>query len=182
MLIGEKYGRQYDRGRGKFLYTCFLAQWKHHIRETIPMYKQIYTLSLSAGDRIYASFSKVHIVTSMFHAGEHLSQVLEEAQSCFNEVHSWSSSADTNILVVSLIRTVLALQGNTYLTEQGIFDDETFCDADFVLENSNASTNPIVPMNWYLSYKMLPLVLYGYNNAAIDLGMECLSSIHCHPL
>ncbi|RUS18131.1 hypothetical protein BC937DRAFT_89117, partial [Endogone sp. FLAS-F59071] len=182
VTIGEKYGRQYDRGRGRFLYTCFLAQWKHHIRETIPMYKQIYTLSLSAGDRIYASFARLHFVISMFHSGEHLSQVLEEAQSCFNEVHSWSSSADTNILIVSLIRTVLALQGNTYLTEQGIFDDETFCDADFVLENSNASTNPTVPMNWYLSYKMLPLVLYGYNNAAIDLGMECLSTIHCHPL
>ncbi|RUP47930.1 hypothetical protein BC936DRAFT_145161, partial [Jimgerdemannia flammicorona] len=180
--IGEKYGRCYDCGRGKFLYTCFLDQWKHHLRETIPMYNECHELSLSAGDRIYASFSKVHIVTSSFHIGEYLSQVMQEAQLCFNEVHNWSPSADTNILVVSLMRTILALQGNTYLSEQGIFDDENFSDVAFVQENCDASSNPTVPMNWYLSYKMLPLVLYGFNEAAINLGFECISTMHCHPL
>ncbi|KAI8987483.1 hypothetical protein BDF20DRAFT_850535 [Mycotypha africana] len=183
VLIAEKYGTHTEKGRAISLYNTFLTVWKYHHRETIPGFRQGLRYCLSAGDRIYASFSHLHIASSLFFTGANLSDTLVEAETCYDDTHAWSSSADSNILIMSLIRTIKALQGHTYthLAEE-IFDgDDGFNDSHFIAESIRASPNFIVPLNWYDSYRMLPLVLYGHYEHAIAVGYNCLRSAHLHP-
>ncbi|KAI9279158.1 hypothetical protein BY458DRAFT_503330 [Sporodiniella umbellata] len=183
VAIAEKFGTNYEKGRTGFLYAGFLMMWKYHYRDQAAWYKSSLKLSLSAGDRIYASFSHLHLATSMFFTGQNLADTLAEAEACYNDIHAWSSSVDTNILIMSIIRTIKSLQGHTYnQIPEEIFDgDDGFSDKNFVTESCRKSANPSVPMNWYDSFRMIPLVLYGHYETAISVGYVCIQGIHNHP-
>lgn len=182
-VIAEKYGSNNEKGRAICLYSIFLNMWKHHHREAIPWFYQSLRYSLSAGDRIYASFSHLHIADSMFYTGACLSDTLVEAESCYDDIHAWSSSADTNILIMSVIRVIKALQGHTFNSSaEEIFDgDDGFNDRHFIAESCDQSANIDVPLNWYDSFRMVPLVLYGHYEHAIAVGFMCLRGAHNHP-
>ncbi|KAI7900513.1 uncharacterized protein BX663DRAFT_517888 [Cokeromyces recurvatus] len=183
VTISEKYGSNNEKGRALCLYNIFGLVWKHHQRESIAAYRQALRYSLSAGDRIYASFSHLHIVDMLFYIGNNLSDTLAEAESCYDDIHNWSSSADINILIMSVIRTIKALQGHTFHnTPEEIFNgDDGFCDSHFIAESCKQSPSPNVPLNWYDSFRMLPLVLYGHYNYAIATGYMCIRGMHNHP-
>ncbi|CEP08745.1 hypothetical protein [Parasitella parasitica] len=182
-ILADKYGSNNEKGRAICLYSIFLNMWKHHHREAIPWFSQSLRYSLSAGDRIYASFSHLHIADTMFYTGSCLSDTLTEAESCYDDIHAWSSSADTNILIMAIIRVIKALQGHTFnSTAEEIFDgDDGFNDKHFITESCKQSANVDVPLNWYDSFRMLPLVLYGHYDYAIAVGYMCLRGAHNHP-
>lgn len=183
VVVSEKYGSNNEKGRATYLYNCFLLLWKHHHRESIGYYRKALRYSLSAGDRIYASFAHLHVASTMLFTGEALSETLIEAESCYDDIHAWSSSADTNILIMAIIRTIKALQGHTFHNSpEEIFDgDDGFNDSHFISESVKQSSNPDVPLNFYDSFRMLPLVLYGHYNYAIAVGYMCIRGIHNHP-
>ncbi|KAI8374713.1 uncharacterized protein BYT42DRAFT_577365 [Radiomyces spectabilis] len=183
VAVSDRFGTNNEKGRAFFLYANFLLQWKYHYKEAMQWYRSGLRLSLAAGDRIYASFSHLHIATTAFYTGENLSMTLHEAEACYDEIHSWSTSLDTNILIMSVIRTIKALQGHTYTNDPNeIFNgDDGFNDAHFVSESCRQSANPDVPINWYDSFRLLPLVLYGHYNYAVAVGYMCIKGYHNHP-
>lgn len=183
LIVAERYGGNNEKGRAIFLYNNFLIMWKYHQKDSIPYYRQSLRYSLSAGDRIYASFSHLHIATSMFYTGENLADTLAEAESCYDDIHAWSSSVDTNILIMAVIRMIKALQGHTFNTNpEEIFDgDDGFSDSHFIAVSCKQSPNMDVPLNWYDSFRMLPLVLYGHYDYAIAVGYMCIRGMHNHP-
>ncbi|KAI9487280.1 MAG: hypothetical protein EXX96DRAFT_552526 [Benjaminiella poitrasii] len=183
VVLAEKHGGNNEKGRAICLYNIFGLVWKYHQRDSIANYRQSLRYSLSAGDRIYASFAHLHIVDMMFYSGINLSDTLLEAENCYDDIHNWSSSADTNILIMCIIRTIKALQGHTFSNSaEEIFDgDDGFCDSHFIAESCKQSPSPSVPLNWYDSFRMLPLVLYGHYEYAISLGYVCIHGMHNHP-
>ncbi|KAI9260813.1 hypothetical protein BY458DRAFT_557511 [Sporodiniella umbellata] len=183
VMISERCGSNSEKGRTSFLYASFLLAWKSHQREQERWFRSAYRLSSSSGDRIYAAFSQVNMVTSMFFTGENLSNVLVEAETCYKDIYSWSSSTDSTILIMSVIRTIKALQGHTFNhSPQLIFNgDDGFNDENFVRESCKPSENPSLPMNWYDSFRMLALFMYGHYEYAISVGYMCTQTIHDHP-
>ena len=180
--VSEKYGGNFEKGRSYFLYATFLLLWKHHHRDALQWYRAAAPVSLCSGDRIYASFSQLHVGTSMLTLGYNLSDALHEAETCFEDVHSWSSSVQVNILAISIIRTIKALQGQTFYNTPEVFDgDDGFNSDHFITESCKGSSNPEVGLNWYDSYKMIPLVLYGHTDTAIELGSKCIKTMYLHP-
>ncbi|KAF7722487.1 hypothetical protein EC973_003107 [Apophysomyces ossiformis] len=183
LAIGDAYGTNNEKGRCHFLYTAFLLMWKYHLKEAHPRYRSALDMNVSAGDRIYATYSQVHIVLSMFFCGDNLGDVLHAAQRCYDEIHSWSSSVDTLMLTMCVIRAIKALQNYSFSRiPEAIFDgDDGFNDANFVMESSKQSSNPQLLFYWYESYRMIPLVLYGHYDYAIKVGYTCLEGVNSHP-
>lgn len=183
VTITEKLGGYNEKGRAGFLYATFLNVWKHHYKDSLPIYRSTLRYSLSAGDRIYASFAHLYVATSLYYMGENLADTLVEAESCYDDIHAWSSSVDSNILIMSVIRTIKALQGHTFNTSSfEVFDgDDGFNDVHFISESCKQSSNLDVPLNWYDSFRLVPLVLYGHYEHAIAVGYMCIRGIHNHP-
>ncbi|OBZ88971.1 Peroxide stress-activated histidine kinase mak2 [Choanephora cucurbitarum] len=183
VVIAEKFGGFSEKGRALCLYNIFSTMWKYHIKDSIPQFRQALRYCLSAGDRIYGSFSHLHVATTMLYTGYRLSDVLIEAESCYDDCHAWSSSADTNVLIMSIIRCVKALQGHTFSENpKEVFDgDDGFNDSHFIAESCKQSANPRVPLNWYETFRMIPLVLYGHYDYAIALGYCVVNGIGDHP-
>ncbi|KAI9259730.1 hypothetical protein EDC94DRAFT_542589 [Helicostylum pulchrum] len=183
VAITDRHGGYNEKGRAGFLYGNFLHMWKHHYKESLPLYRTTLRFSLSAGDRIYASFSHLHVATTLYYMGENLADTLVEAETCYDDIHTWSSSVDSNILIMAVIRTIKALQGHTYNSSSfEIFDgDDGFNDVHFISESCKQSSNLDVPLNWYDSFRLVPLVLYGHYEHAISVGYMCIRGIHNHP-
>lgn len=180
--VADKYSTIYEKGRIYFLYTLFLLQWKTHCREQLDWYNKSYPTCVSAGDRIYAAYSQLHIAVTKFLCGYNADEVAPVADECYNEARSWSSASNTNLMASGMVRVVKALQGRTYTDTPHVFDgDDGFNDEHFVGECYKESTHPKVPHSWYASFKLIALVLYGHIDAAIETGYFCFENIDSHP-
>lgn len=168
----DRYGGHSESARARYLYGAFLSSWKHHYRDSIPMFRQSLKQSLLGGDRIYATFSHLHIVMAMLLSGEHMSDALREAKLCEEEVTNWNEANGASTLITPIIRMVLALQGKTYLTAKGIFDDEAFEGAHFVAEINEQNPDSGLPMFWYFAIQVICLVMYGFDEEAVRIGHE----------
>ncbi|KAI9319865.1 hypothetical protein BX666DRAFT_2110489 [Dichotomocladium elegans] len=182
--LSEKYSSNYEIGRTYFLYGLFLLPWKRaHQRESMRWFQTAMPISTAAGDRIFGSFSQLHIAASMLTLGHNLNDVARQAESVFQDTKTWTLSSNAASLSQCLIRTVKSLQGLTYTDTPEVFDgDDGFCDQTFVSQHCHLGTsNPEVPLSWYESYKIMPLVLYGHWDEAIRVGYRCLASLGSHP-
>lgn len=180
IALCDKHSGHSEIARGYVLNAVFLDQWKQrHLRTGKPFHEKARKHALSGGDKLYSAFSLLHSSALDFYVGENLSDTLQQLQLSLEEVRDLNN--DVAVLFVSIIRTILALQGKTYLEKDNIFGDDSFCEQDFIEERCRYSTNPLVPMNWYRSFKMLPLVLYGFYEKAVELGFECIKTLHSHP-
>ncbi|KAI8138424.1 hypothetical protein BJV82DRAFT_631487 [Fennellomyces sp. T-0311] len=180
--LANKHGSSQEKGRAYSLYPAFLILWKHHHRESFQYFRTGMEFSLSAGDRIYVAFHQVHISTLMFYNGYNLHDTLQDAEASFADIHAWSTSIDMNSFAMCIIRAAKALQGHTYIDTPNVFDgDDGFNDAHFLEESCKQSSNPELVLNWYESFKIVPLTLYGHVDSAIEVGYRCFKTIDGHP-
>lgn len=164
------------------MYSMFCCQWNHHNRESVQWYSTGASLSHCAGDRIFAQYHQVMLAVTMLHCGYDLADVLRQAEDTYHDIHAWSSKMINMMKIIAIVRVVKALQGRTYVDTPNVFDgDDGFNDAHFVQETCRQHAHADVALNWYESYKLLALVLYGYTDKAIQVGHFCYNTIHHNP-
>ncbi|KAI8391262.1 uncharacterized protein BYT42DRAFT_489941 [Radiomyces spectabilis] len=181
VALCDKFGDNSESARARYLYGAFLCMWKYRYRDPIPIFRQAVKQALLGGDRIYSTYSHINIVINMLFNGENMSDVLREAKICLEDVKRYNSSLDTVLLVNSVLRAVLALQGKTYLTEEGLLDDKEFHEADFLKEMNEHGMETTSPMFCYQTMKLALLTLYGYDEAAVRLGEKYINSTEMQP-
>ena len=161
----------------------FIRQWTHSLQGNLAKHtRPAVQFSLSAGDRIYLTVNQVHVTISMFYCGYHIADTLRESEQIYEDVYAWSPTTDMNAFIMSIIRCCKALQGQTYVDTPNVFDgDDGFNDKHYLAESSKGASNPEVAQNWYESYKMIPLTIYGHYNAAIETGNRCIMTMSAHP-
>ena len=176
------HGTIQDKGRAYCLYPIFALQWKYHQKEAFHYFNISLEYTMSAGDRIYNAFSSVWLSLSKFFTGHNLNDTIRISEQGFEEIHSWSSTLDHNSLIMCVIRACKALQGKTYVDTPQVFDgDDGFNDEHFLEESCRHVANPEILLNWYESFKIVPLVLYGHLDEAIEIGYRCFATIEGHP-
>ncbi|KAI9245237.1 hypothetical protein BDA99DRAFT_290142 [Phascolomyces articulosus] len=182
VALVDKHGTIQEKGLAYCLYPSFLIWWKHHYREALNYYREGLRYSLAAGDRIFSAFNSSNACQLMFFNGHHTADTLQYAEERYEEIRSWSSSIDPNCLVVCVIRACKALQGQTYIDTPYVFDgDDGFLDGHFLTESCKQSSNPALLLNWYESFKLVPLVLYEHIDTALEVGYRCYRTFHGHP-
>ncbi|KAI8148750.1 hypothetical protein BJV82DRAFT_505635 [Fennellomyces sp. T-0311] len=181
--IADKHGNNQDKGRVRSLYATFVGQWNRHYNETLNFHRAGLQYAQVAGDRLFGVFGQLHMCAVKFNCGYHASDVMREALAAYDDIHSWSPTIDHNTLLMCIIRATKALQGHTYSHTPNVFDgDDGFNDSHYLSECSKYSTNFGIVLNWYKSYKIIPLTLYGHLDEAIESGYSCVKTIDYHPL
>lgn len=84
-------------------------------------------------------------------------------------------------MIKAVKRNILALQGKTYGTAEGIFDDDEYNDNKFIEESFPSGEQSDAVMNWHHSYKIMPLYMLGHDDFAIELGYKCYSILDSQP-
>ncbi|KAI8148771.1 hypothetical protein BJV82DRAFT_647609 [Fennellomyces sp. T-0311] len=185
ILIAEKYSNNQDKGRTYSLYPVFVRQWNHHYADgaTLDYFKTGLQYSLAAGDRLFTAFSLMHISIVKFVYGYHTTDSLQQSLSAYEDIHSWSPTIDHNTFLMCMIRSTKAFRGETYYNTPYVFDgDDGFNDEHYLSECAKYSSNFEIVLNWYESFKIIPLTLYGHLDTAIEVGYRCVKTLYHHPL
>ncbi|CAO3595489.1 unnamed protein product [Absidia cylindrospora] len=171
VILCNQHGGHSECARAKHIYGAYLSIWEGHYRDAMPMFHQALKQSLLGGDRISATFSHIHMATGMLFGGEPLSDTLREAKKCMDEVDGWNKITGTSVMATTTIRTVMALQGNTQLSEEAIFDDKNFSEKDFMTRASQV-TAEVLPIYWFYGMKLVLLMMFGFYEGAVRIGKQ----------
>ncbi|KAI9494152.1 hypothetical protein BDB00DRAFT_938504 [Zychaea mexicana] len=182
LQLADKHSGIYEKGRAYLQYSVFVTQWKYHQRECLKYFTAGMNLSLSAGDRIYVAFHQTHRLVILFCLNNNIADTLREAESNYDDIHTWSSSVDTNMFAMCIIRVCKALQGHTYIHTPDVFDgDDGFNNEHYVKESCKQSSNPELILNWYDTFYIIAQTLYGHTDSAIATGYKTVNVVDDHP-
>ncbi|CDS05990.1 hypothetical protein LRAMOSA08518 [Lichtheimia ramosa] len=169
--IADRYGSNSEKGQAYAFYATYVQQFLHHLRESLPTLEAGIQQCFAAGNRYFTDYNRLSYSLTYFAVAHHLSDVLPVAEECFEEVHKWSAAAEMNVMSVSVVRTIKALQGRTYWETDNVFDgDDGFNDEHFITESFKHSPDPTIALSWYQSHKIIPLTLYERYESAIEIG------------
>ncbi|CDS06005.1 hypothetical protein LRAMOSA08533 [Lichtheimia ramosa] len=171
VALADRYGSNSEKGQVYLLYVIFLHQLLYPHREGLPILDSATQHAFAAGDRHFTNYGKIQYSMTCFAVARHLNDVLPIAEECFEDIHKWSVFAENNAMAIPVVRTIKALQGRTYWETDDVFDgDDGFNDNHFLTESFKQSPDPTIALNWYQSYKIIPLTLFERYEAAIDIG------------
>ncbi|KAF2742680.1 hypothetical protein M011DRAFT_432568 [Sporormia fimetaria CBS 119925] len=176
----------YTYGRGQTLQTLFLGPLSAHVSLLIPDLNAAMEASILAGDRILALLN-LGIVALFKHMASHdladLEMWIEEAPADFK---GWEQDLRGGVLLTGARQYARALQGKTGVHDASqVFTGEGFDSAKYMEFLETSASNPKRPKTFYLSYQLPILVLYGFTQAAIDLGeylVPMVESLWCQRL
>lgn len=175
VTLCNNYGGNSESGRARYLYAAFLSSWKYPYRQSIPMSRLAMKQGQLGGDRIYSTFAHIQMVVSNLLCGDNLADSLRDARYCLEESDSLGETVGTSILATTAIRSILALQGKTFLKEDVIFDDKEFKEATFLKNLDQNHVDSHLQLYYYYSMKSIMLSFFGFDNASTKL-----SSQHIH--
>ncbi|ORX58155.1 hypothetical protein DM01DRAFT_1219791 [Hesseltinella vesiculosa] len=177
ITLCNQYGGNSECARAKHLYGAFLSPWDGHYRDALPIFHQALKQALLGGDRISATFSRLHLVSGMFFGGEPLADTLREAKLCLEAVQGWHDTTGTTIMVTGIMRAILALQGKTsYSDHVQIFDTAAFNEEEFWRQQPDHPT-----AFCFYCLKLMIFVLYRHYDQAIELGHKYAPIVADHP-
>ncbi|KAI7864967.1 hypothetical protein BDF14DRAFT_1744492 [Spinellus fusiger] len=173
LALCRKYGGNSEIAISSYLYGSFLSLWKYPYRASLPMFKEALEKSLLCGDRVYATFSHVQVVVCMLFSGKKLNEIIQEAEACAAQAAMWNNIGLSFCYSTAIIQAIRSFQGKTMLTEDRLFDDETFEEKTFVNGMSDYDDKScLLPRYWYFALKLIHLTLFSYDEAAIKVGLE----------
>ncbi|KAI9251842.1 hypothetical protein BDA99DRAFT_521323 [Phascolomyces articulosus] len=182
VALADRLGSNQEKGRAYHIYAAYVLLWKYHLREANKYFRDAVEYCLSAGDNIYMVFNRMHISILLFAQGDDMAATARETQSTYDEIQLWSPTVENKCYTMAILRATKALQGHTYTDTPNVFDgDDGFNDFHFITESCENSYSPDIMLNWYESYKMVPLTLYGHLEEAIKIGYRSIATIYGHP-
>ncbi|CAO3684362.1 unnamed protein product [Rhizopus stolonifer] len=177
----NNYSGYSESGRARYLYATYLSNWKYPYRRSIIMARMATKQALMGGDRTYSIFAHIQTIFINFLCGGNMSDVLKEARDCLEGVMGPSEPLGAVITITTIIRSILAVQGKTDLTEKGIFEDKEFNETEFLsrcaLENSSYQFYAY----YYHALKIIILSLYRFDQAAVKLSSEQIAMANALP-
>ncbi|BFZ55036.1 Chk1 protein kinase [Savitreella phatthalungensis] len=184
--VGEKLLiRDADDGtkaRGLMCLHAFLTHFGDSLTSCITGHELALQYAITAGDRIYASFSLSHLAALHYWSDSSLDTAKTSLDAALIELTEWSSTTDAFTLIMAIRQCICALRGVTNTRDPArIFTDAKFDSAEHVAFVRKHSAVPQVPLNWWQTYELCPLYHYGHHESAIALGQDMMTTIAFHP-
>ncbi|KAI9257050.1 hypothetical protein EDC94DRAFT_564880 [Helicostylum pulchrum] len=172
VALCNTYGGNSESGRARYLYSAFLSSWKYSYHDSIPISRLAMKQALLGGDRIYSTFAYLYVVLGNLLCGENMADSLREAKNCLEETNTLGETVGTSILAVAIVRSILAVQGKTQLSEQYIFNDKKFQEDSFLKTVTEEHADPKAQLYYYFSLKSVMLTFFGFDKTSAKLSSE----------
>ncbi|KAG1527032.1 hypothetical protein G6F52_001904 [Rhizopus delemar] len=179
VTLCDNYGGNSETGRARYLYATFLSCWKYPYHRSIAMARTATKQTLMGGNRVYSSFAHIQTILVSLLCGENIADTLKEAKSYLEA--KTISSMGTSTMATTITRAILALQGKTTLTEQGIFEDDDFKEASFIAKTREENINSQFHLFYYFAMKSIILGLYEFDEASVHLSSEQMTLVDSLP-
>ncbi|GJE87861.1 histidine kinase [Phanerochaete sordida] len=183
LRLADQYGSSHEKCRALLLFAPLVSGYDSaHYRTNIPRLEQALKFGQSAGDRLYCSFSSLHLVQCRLFICEHLTELVTAAEESLNDVTLWSQNSDLIVFCQAHLNIVRAYAGQTIASSSDtIFDTDEFSEKEFLAISEAQSGNYVLAMNWYNSFKVAALFCLGFHEAAAEHGFFVFETRDKHP-
>ncbi|EKM60729.1 uncharacterized protein PHACADRAFT_155836 [Phanerochaete carnosa HHB-10118-sp] len=181
--LADQYGSSHEKCRALLLFCPLVSGYDSaHFRTNVPRLEQALKFGQSAGDRLYCSFSSLHLIQCRLFICDHLSELLPAAEESLSDVTLWSQNSDLIVFCQVHLNTVRAYAGMTDATSPDtIFETADFNEKEFLALSEVQSGNFVLVMNWYNAFKVASLYCLGFHEAAAELGFFVYETRDKHP-
>ncbi|EJU00931.1 hypothetical protein DACRYDRAFT_116810, partial [Dacryopinax primogenitus] len=183
MQLAAKHSVIGDRAKYEVMYITLASGWEtEHIRANLARTESALRLSRAAGDRIYASLATLFNVQTQLFTCRHLSELVTSCEDAYQDVTTWISGNNTEILVMAILMCARAFGGYTVNTKlEDALDCEEFIESEYLENVVMQSANVPFVLNWYNAFKVVALYSLGYWSRAAELGFQIYESRKWHP-
>lgn len=151
-----------------FLVSCFILHRKSHIKETLPLLREGYTLGLEVGNPEFAGYNGQNFCRNSFWCGQPLGNLEQDTRTYYNALVQLNQLGTANYCLIHWQVTLNLLdleQDPTILT--GLAFQET----EFL--PLLQSTNDLYGLYVFYSYKLTLCFLFGEIESANSYALEC---------
>ncbi|KAI9276579.1 hypothetical protein BY458DRAFT_585506 [Sporodiniella umbellata] len=177
----NNYSGYSESGRARFFYATYLSNWKDPYRHSIIMARIATKQALKGGDRTYSIFAHIQTIFVNLFCGGNMSDVLKDAKDCAEGITETSKPLGAVITITSLIRFILSVQGKTYLTEEGLFEDKEFKEKHFLRQCAVDNSSYQFHVYYYHAFKVIALSIYCFDEAAVNQSSEQIAMANALP-
>ncbi|KAI0700426.1 histidine kinase [Cytidiella melzeri] len=183
LRLADQYGSSHEKCRALLLFCPLVSGYDSvHIRANIPRLEDALKYGQSAGDRLYCSFSSLHLVAQRLYVCDHLSELVPAAEESLNDVALWSQNEDLISFCQAHLICTRAYAGQTVASSaETAFDTEDFNEQEFLARVQLTSGNVELVMNWYNAFKVPGLYCLGFSEEAAELGFYVYNTREKHP-
>ncbi|EJU00961.1 hypothetical protein DACRYDRAFT_116815 [Dacryopinax primogenitus] len=183
MQLAAKHSVIGDRAKYEVMYITLASGWEtEHIRANLARTESALRLSRAAGDRIYASLASLFNVQTQLFTYRYLSELVTSCEDAYQDVTTWISGNNTEILVMAILMCARAFGGYTVNTKlEDALDCEEFIESEYLENVVMQSANVPFVLNWYNTFKVVALYSLGYWSRAAELGFQIYESRKWHP-
>ncbi|KIP05676.1 hypothetical protein PHLGIDRAFT_128752 [Phlebiopsis gigantea 11061_1 CR5-6] len=183
LRLADQYGSSHEKCRALLLFCPLVGGYDSaHYRTNLPRLEQALKYGQSAGDRLYSSFSTLHLVQCRLFVADHLSELVPAAEESLNDIAMWSQNTDLIVFGQAHLNAVRAFAGLTVATSPDtVFDTEEMNEREYLEQSEVQLGNTVLTMNWYNAFKVAALFCLGFHDAAAELGFTVWDTRDAHP-
>jgi PAS domain S-box-containing protein len=164
----EKYGFKRVQSRTYMILGNIVMPWTRHVRAGRDLIRRAFDVANEFGDVSYVAYSRIHLISNLLAAGDHLADAQREAEDglAFAQKARFGLVIDIHTTQLALIRT---LRGSA--PKFGCLDDERMDERGI---EHHFSSNPMLAVAecWYWIRKMQARYLTGNYSAVLDASSK----------
>ncbi|MCL2165598.1 MAG: GAF domain-containing sensor histidine kinase, partial [Oscillospiraceae bacterium] len=146
------------------VYSASLAHFRHPFNEIMPVYQKARQTARLEGDYYFTSFMDVIILSYSLFSGVRLAKISRDVDAAAYNAEKNGLVDFKNIFKILYKQFIRCMNGSTYGLDT--FDDNTFCEAEFIETTGEVSWNFI--SLFYYPHRMQALFTHGFYTEMLE--------------
>lgn len=160
----EKLNHKNQKAGILFINNSFIFNWKEHLNNLIPFFKEGYEYGLNLGDHVFAAYNAFNFCTKSFFAGKNLEELEKEVDTYVETIKKLKQELPLylTLIIKQLINNLRVKNANPVSFKSELYNEDIMI--PFHLESKDSTALSLI----YISKLILSYIFEDHNNGEIN--------------
>lgn len=174
----ERCPELWTQSRGSIVHDLYVSHMRVPMMSTLPALETSLEASFTMGDPYITLISISSMAMTRLYLGQDMAQLEAFCVDTPDDIPGWCQDTRGGASLIAVRQISRALQGKTeYRSAEGVMSDEEHRTSEYMHYLDTNASNVDRPRNIYYGLSMIPLLLYGHNAKAIQIGTQLLETV-----